>query len=678
MTPEEMRKSGIDIIGDVPWGMHFCQFYETKKDLADILVPYFKTGLENNEFCMWVTADPLNAADARRALKRAMPDLQKYLAKGQIEIIPYSEWYIKDGTFDSDRVLNGWVDKLNAALARGFAGLRLTGNTFWLEPANWAGFTDYEAAIDGVIGNYRMIALCTYSLAKCGAFELLDVISNHRFALIKRAGRWQTIESTRDRELWQALAKSEERYSALFNGTSEGVAFHEIILDAQGQPADYRFLEVNAAFEKLTGLSAERVIGKTAREAIPGLEESWIRRYGKVALTGEPAVFEDYSAALGKWFEVNAYSPEKGQFATLFMNVTERKRQQEVTESLASYPAENPNPVMRISGDGTVAFANQGSSLILHCWQCSVGQRLPAPYSEYVREALASGNARREEVEVDGYVFALTFAPVAQKGYVNIYGRDVTERRRAENALRLKSEELTRSNAELEQFAYVASHDLQEPLRMISSYVQLLGNRYRGKLDNDADDFIFYATDGAARMQKLINDLLAYSRVGTRVKNFETVSLESALSQALDNLKITVKDSGAVVTHDPLPVVHGDAGQLAQLFQNLIDNAVKFHGDTPPRVHVSAEIRGAECVCSVRDNGIGIAPEYTGRLFLLFQRLHTRREYPGTGIGLAICKRIIERHGGRIWVESSPGVGSTFCFSVPIANEEMNNDRRRG
>ncbi|MDO8567634.1 MAG: ATP-binding protein, partial [Dehalococcoidales bacterium] len=244
-------------------------------------------------------------------------------------------------------------------------------------------------------------------------------------------------------------------------------------------------------------------------------------------------------------------------------------------------------------------------------------------------------------------------------------GQDITERKLAEVTLQNTSDELARSNAELEHFAYVASHDLQEPLRMISSYVQLLANRYRGKLDNDADEFINYATDGAARMQRLINDLLAYSRVGTRGKPFEEMSLEDSLSQALDNLTMRIKESGAAVTHDPLPVVYGDSGQITQVFQNLIDNAIKFHGEKPPRIHISAQAKEGECVCSVRDNGIGIDPQYNGKLFALFQRLHTRREYPGTGIGLAICKRIVERHGGKIWVKSEPGAGATFYFTIP-------------
>lgn len=231
--------------------------------------------------------------------------------------------------------------------------------------------------------------------------------------------------------------------------------------------------------------------------------------------------------------------------------------------------------------------------------------------------------------------------------------------------VRERTAELARSNAELEQFAYIASHDLQEPLRMISSYVQLLERRYGGRLDRDADEFIAFASEGALRMQRMINDLLAYSRVGTRGKSFEQVDLEAVLAQALDNLHLAVKERNATVTHDRLPMAYGDSGQLTQVFQNLIDNAIKFRSEEPPVVHISAKLVGGECVCRIKDNGIGIAPEFVNRLFVLFQRLHTRRDYPGTGLGLAICKRIVQRHGGKIWVESKPGEGATFYFTIP-------------
>jgi light-regulated signal transduction histidine kinase (bacteriophytochrome) len=225
---------------------------------------------------------------------------------------------------------------------------------------------------------------------------------------------------------------------------------------------------------------------------------------------------------------------------------------------------------------------------------------------------------------------------------------------------------LVRSNAELQQFAYVASHDLQEPLRMVTAYMQLLSRRYKDKLDTDAQEFIGFAVDGVQRMQRLINDLLTYSRVETRQRALESVDLAEVLRQATSNLQIAIAESQAVITHDPLPTVLGDAAQLVQVLQNLLGNAIKFRvAGRPPHIHLGIESRGAEWVVTVKDNGIGIDPSYADRIFVIFQRLHTAAEYPGTGIGLAICKKIVERHGGRIWVESQPGQGAAFRLTLP-------------
>ncbi len=248
--------------------------------------------------------------------------------------------------------------------------------------------------------------------------------------------------------------------------------------------------------------------------------------------------------------------------------------------------------------------------------------------------------------------------------------KEISERRRAEEALKEKTEELARSNKDLEQFAYVASHDLQEPLRMVTSYVQLLARRYKSKLDSNADDFIRFAEDGAVRMWKLINDLLTYSRVGMQSKGLGPTDCETALRQSLENLRVAIEENGALVTHDALPTVMADSSQLVQLFQNLIGNAIKFRGDDTPRVHVSASRNGRGWIFSVRDNGIGIAPEYAKRIFIIFQRLHSREKYAGTGIGLSICQKIVERHGGRIWVESELEKGATFYFSLPASDAE--------
>ncbi|NRF67729.1 response regulator [Aquincola sp. S2] len=226
---------------------------------------------------------------------------------------------------------------------------------------------------------------------------------------------------------------------------------------------------------------------------------------------------------------------------------------------------------------------------------------------------------------------------------------------------------LRRSNAELEQLAYVASHDMQEPLRMVASYLQLVAQRYGDRLDADGHEFIGYAVDGAKRMQAMINDLLTLSRVSTKARPFAPTDCAKCVSTARIQLQVAIAESGATITTDTLPIVQGDPTQLLQLFQNLIANAIKFRGELAPQVHVGAQATEEGWHFSVSDNGIGIAPEHFERIFVLFQRLHGRNQYPGTGIGLALCKRIVERHGGHIWVESAPGRGSTFRFTLPRA-----------
>ena len=258
---------------------------------------------------------------------------------------------------------------------------------------------------------------------------------------------------------------------------------------------------------------------------------------------------------------------------------------------------------------------------------------------------------------------ALTFVLVGGAGLITAHAT----RKRAESEARLVESvrQLALSNRDLEQFAYVASHDLQEPLRMVSNYCQLLGRRYKGRLDSDADDFINYAVDGAQRMQRLIDDLLAYSRVGSGRGKPVRIPVQSSFEEAVRNLETSIKESGAVITHDVLPELEADPNQLTQLFQNLMGNAIKFRSRSGPKIHVSAENKDGEWRLGVQDDGIGIAPEYRERIFVIFQRLNSKQEYPGTGIGLAICKKIMDTHGGKIWVEAKAGPGTTFLFTFP-------------
>ncbi|MGE5456722.1 MAG: PAS domain S-box protein, partial [Methanococcaceae archaeon] len=260
----KLRKSGIDMVGDAPWGTHFCQFYQTKEDLIDILVPYFKAGLQNNEFCMWITSEPLSAKDAKNALEKAVPDIDSYLEKGQIEIIPYTEWYVIKGIFDSDKILDGWISKLDQALTDGYDGLRLSGNTFWLEKEDWNDFVDYEETIDNVIGKYQMIALCTYCLDRCTAAEIIDVVNNHEFALTKRDGIWDLIENSEHKQTKEKAVQAERNWEQTFDAVPDLMA----ILDRR-----HRVIRANKAMAAKLGVTPEECIGMPCYYAVHGMDE---------------------------------------------------------------------------------------------------------------------------------------------------------------------------------------------------------------------------------------------------------------------------------------------------------------------------------------------------------------------------------------------------------------------
>ncbi|MDD3246550.1 MAG: PAS domain S-box protein [Methanosarcina sp.] len=322
----QLRKSGIDIIGDVPWGTHFCQFYQTKEDLMDILVPYFKAGLDNNEFCMWVTSQPLDVEEAEEALRMAVPDIDAYLKKGQIEIIPYTYWYVKEGKFDSERILNGWVEKLTRALANGYDGLRLSGNTFWLEKEGWDGFVEYEKEIDNIIGNFHMMALCAYPLDRCNATGIIDVVINHQFALIKREGKWEQIESSRRKKAEEEAYQAAKNWEYTFDVVPDMIA----ILDTE-----YGVVRVNRAMAARLGMTPEECAGLTCYRVVHGMDEppSFCphRQLLKDGLEHTAEVFEE---CLGGYFQesVSPLHDSEGKLTGCIhvaRDLTESKRAEE-------------------------------------------------------------------------------------------------------------------------------------------------------------------------------------------------------------------------------------------------------------------------------------------------------------------------------------------------------------
>jgi PAS domain S-box-containing protein len=398
--------------------------------------------------------------------------------------------------------------------------------------------------------------------------------------------------------------------------------------------------------------------------------------FNSVLLSGQPVhdvetatTLSVDGAEVGLWLEVSAdpvVLNGKRHVILAMSNVTSRKRAEEAMERLASFPKLNPHPITEVDLEGRVQYLNPTAEQLFPDLQHS---GLTHPWLadwESVAKAVGDGGTRVSvrEVMVGAQCYQQTVHYVEDTQRVRLYGLEITERKQAEEALRHTADQLVRSNEELEQFAYVASHDLQEPLRVVNGYVQLIERKYKDRLDAEADEFIRYIIDGVTRMQQLITDLLNYSRVGTRGAPFRAASVEAVVGRAMANLKRVVEESAAVITRDPLPNVRGDETQLVQLFQNLIANGIKFHSDRSPHIHISARRDGDRWEFAVRDNGIGIERQYWEQIFVIFQRLHTRQKYAGTGIGLAICKRIVERHGGRIWLDSQPGQGTTFYFTL--------------
>jgi PAS domain S-box-containing protein len=504
-----------------------------------------------------------------------------------------------------------------------------------------------------------------------------------------------SVLSSEDRgETIAMLRESERRFRDLFEHGP--VAYHE--LDRKGIVR-----RVNQAECALLGLQADDILGKPIFDFIASGEQSqsWEAFEGK--LSGKQAIvpfLRRYVRSDGRQLTLELHDAlihdESGAVTGIrsaLLDVTSRTKAEEEArereETLRTVCVSSIDAIVMIDGEGLATLWNPAAERMFgYTGAEMLGKPVhsllaPADLQAQFRanfpafQRTGQGAAVNKIVEMtalrrDGREFPieLVLTAVRKRNQWCAVGtiRDITERKRAEEAMLRQTAKLLISNRELEQFAYVASHDLQEPLRMVASYTELLARRYKGKLDKDADDFIAFAVDGATRMQRLINDLLAFSRVATKGREPEPVDARTAFEQALRNLKAALQETGASITSDSLPMVTADGGQLVQLFQNLIGNAIKFRGNEPPRVHVSAEQRDEEWVFSVRDNGIGIEPQYLDRIFVIFQRLHGPVEYPGTGIGLAICKKIVERHAGRIWASSVPGEGSTFYFTMPARN----------
>ena len=462
-------------------------------------------------------------------------------------------------------------------------------------------------------------------------------------------------QSLENAKLFEAIKKSEDLYRTLFDSMTEGFAIDEIILDHKGKPYDLRYLAVNNAFERQTGLKGDDIIGKTTLELFPDSESVWFERYGNVVLTGQSAHFVERFGPLEKWFDVYAFKTGGYQFGVIFTDITDKKKAEEDLKRHAALLDVSNEAIFSFDMKEGILSWNQGAEKLYgYNYKDAKGKishdllktKFPLEFNEYKKNLLNdkkwSGeliHQTKDDKEIIVESHQQLIHDDTGKNIIIETNRDITERKANEEKMKSTMEELRRSNKELEQFAYVSSHDLQEPLRMVTLYSQLLERRYKDRLDDDADDFIEYIIEGALRMKQLIDDLLAYSRVTSHSKKLENVNLEKLLKAVLSNLLVPIEENNAKITHNPLPTVFADSSQMLQVFQNLINNAIKFRRQTPPKIHISSQKGKNEWTISITDNGIGINSEHQKQIFDVFKRLHTRDKYPGSGIGLSICEK---------------------------------------
>jgi len=567
---EEMRNSGSDIIGNISWGTHLCQFYQSKEDLIDILVPYFKAGLESNEFCMWVCWDPLRAEEARTALSKTLGNLDNYVSRGQIEIVDYSKRYIVQGDSGFDNMKQFWIEKEKLAFERGFEGLRLAGNTYWLERNEWEGFTKYEEEVDEIIRGHKMLAICPYCLDKCGASEVIDVVGNHKSALIRREGKWELIEGTERKKVEEKLkiyrAGVESAYEGIVFTTMDGdiLAFNNascrifgytpaemkkiniskfsanpsdekkleesmrekgrfsggivgvrkngetfpaalsvsVIKDNKGRPAGRMgvftdITERKKAEETLRDSEefAKRVI-ESSNDCIKVLDlngnllsmsrggqklleidditpylnrpfvDFWKGKDREAALEaisktkkGDVGIFYGYcetAKGIPKWWEIiispiKDYHGNIDRLLAVSRDITERKKMIEEIKNLAKFPEENANPVYRTSKDGVLLYANPASRRLILEDQTKIGDKIPKKWFGMIKNVYDSGKRQQVELELSGRVFLFNLVPLIESGYINSYATDITERKKAEEALRQQKLSLEQKNLALKE-----------------------------------------------------------------------------------------------------------------------------------------------------------------------------------------------------------------------------------
>ncbi|MGA2059381.1 MAG: MEDS domain-containing protein [Thermoguttaceae bacterium] len=699
-----MTRTGIDVIGDVPWGTHFCQFYQTKQDLVDILVPYFREGLHLNELCMWITSEPLNVDDAKAALRQAVPDLDNYLRRGQIEILDYGKWYTATGKFGADRVLQGWIDKEKYARGRGYEGLRLTGNIFWLEKQDWKDFSDYEAVVNEVIGNYRMLAICTYFIDKCGATELIDVVSNHQFALIKQSDQWKIIESRRQRRVETALRESEHRYQSLVELSPLAIAVHR----------DGKYIYVNPACVRLFGASRpEELLDKYVLDFVhPDDRQAVAERIQRIQNTGIISLLRDSKIIRLDGAEIQISSSGtvinydgRPAVQAVMQDNTQRKRAEEalqkanerLEQSVEERTADlrtaflyarnlleaSLDPLVTISPGGQIMDVNKATEVVTGV----VREKLiGSDFSAYFTDPKKADEGYRA---------------VLSQGSVTDYPLTIRHTSGCTTDV-LYNAAVYRNEAGAVQGVFAAAHDVTEHNRMdkeLQALHKALEHR-AAQLQSLASELTLTEHRERRRLAQLLHDhlqqLLYAARLSVTILKRRVPDKElQNIIQHLDMLLGQCIEESRSVTLELSPPVLYDAGLtpalewLARQMQLNYGLLIKVHSDvqTEPeaediKVLLFQSVRellfnvvkhaGAQCA-SVKmsltpDQQVRIDVEDKGAGFNAEQMQVNGNGI--TGLGLFSIRERLEQMGGRLEVHTGAGQGTSVSIFAPCHRQQ--------
>jgi PAS domain S-box-containing protein len=687
------RSSGIGVIGDVTWGTHFCLFYETRADLIDVLVPYFKAGLENNEFCMCITSEPFKAADVRVQMARAIPGFNEYLEKGQVEIIPYAEWYEIDGVFNSERVLNGWVDKLRYAKEKGFSGLRLSGNTFWLEKASWEEFLDYEEAVNDIIGKYDMIALCTYSLGRCDAADILDVVSTHQFALARRDGEWKLIENSELKETKKALRESEERYRGLYESSLDGI----VITDMDGN-----ITNANPTYQRMLGYTEEELQHVSYKRLTPArwhdmeariVQEQIIKRsysdeYEKEYIRKDGSVFP---ISIRVWLIKDKRGQSRGMWG-IVRDITDSKwAEEKLRNSERLYRAIGESidyGVWVCAPDGRNIYASESFLKLvgLTQQQCSdFGwgdvlhqddmKRTIEAWKECVRtEGTWDIEHRYRGVDGQYHPILARGVPVRDEhGEIICWAGinlDISRLKRTEA-------ELNEAKAQAELYLDLMGHDINNMNQVGMGYLEfaLETLREEGRIEEKDKELLEKPLRSIQDSSYLIDNVRKLRSSKSKEYQFQPIDLRGVLEGVKEQF-LKVNGRQVTINYTPAESHVLATGLVKDVFVNIVGNAVKHSDADKPleidisQIHVYGTDESYHKVI-IDDNGPGISDELKTRIFNRLEQGNTKAK--GKGLGLYLVKTLVHDFNGKIWVEDRVqgdySQGARFVVMLPAVEK---------